>query len=305
MNKKMLINRSPVEGPWGGGNNFVKALYTYAKENGFDIVEDFSENIDLIFMIDPRYDSSGCSINEILKYKSLNPKVKIVYRINECDARKGLKNDIDPLINACSNHTDLNIFISNWIKDYHTVEKNWGSKNNHVIYSGTNRQHFRENNKLNNGKINIVTHHWSDNPMKGKDIYDQLDVFCKNNPEYTFTYIGRTKSKFKNTKIISPTFGQDLGDVLSQYDVYVSGTRFDPGPNHIIESIACNIPTYAHYDSGGAVEMVGKKYTFKDFDELEILLKNSKSMNNKNSLNVDDWSGCMKKYFELIKKELF
>jgi hypothetical protein len=31
-------------------------------------------------------------------------------------------------------------------------------------------------------------------------------------------------------------FGKELGDELGKYDVYASASRFDPGPNHIIES---------------------------------------------------------------------
>ena len=120
-NRKILINRRPVEGPWGGGNNFVKAIHKYAPKYGFTPVNEFDEDIDLIFMIDPRYDELGISINEIAKYKSWRPETKVVYRINECDQRKGLVNDIDPVIKASSGVTDLCVFISNWIMDYHTL----------------------------------------------------------------------------------------------------------------------------------------------------------------------------------------
>lgn len=303
--KNILINRKPVNGPWGGGNNFVKALYQYAELFGFKIVENFKEDIDLIFMIDPRPDTTGCSINEILRYKSYNPSVKLVYRINECDARKGLNNEIDPIIRACSRYTDMNIFISEWIKNYHNTHLDWQGKKDFVIYSGTNKQHFRKNKKIDNGKINLVTHHWSDNPMKGQDIYEKLDEFCGINSNYTFTYIGRTKSQFNNSQLIEPTFGKNLGDILSRYDIYVSGTKYDPGPNHIIESIACNIPTYAHINSGGAVEMVGEHFTFSSFEELIGLIQSKNFEKNKNKLEVDDWENCMKKYFDLINKELF
>jgi len=35
---KMLVNRRPVAGPWGGGNNFTKALF----DDTFQFAEDYS-----------------------------------------------------------------------------------------------------------------------------------------------------------------------------------------------------------------------------------------------------------------------
>ena len=54
--KKILINRKPVEGPWGGGNNFVRAIHEFASKHGFVTTNTLEHDIDLIFMIDPRYD---------------------------------------------------------------------------------------------------------------------------------------------------------------------------------------------------------------------------------------------------------
>ena len=303
--KKVLINRLPVVGPWGGGNNFVKALYKHSQSHGFRVVDKFEEDIDLIFMIDPRYSDQKISINEIVKYKKFFPETKIVYRVNECDARKGLSNDIDPIINVVSKYTDLNIFISAWIKDYHTSKKGWSFSKNKVIYSGTNKEHFRAVDKLQNGKINLVTHHWSNNFMKGQDIYEKIDNYCKENNDYTFTYIGRTNYNFKHSTIIPPTFGKELGDILSKYDVYISGSRFDPGPNHIIESLACKIPTYAHKDSGGAIEMVGDDHAYDSFNMLVDKIKKDNIKPNESNFKIKDWKTCISEYYETINKELF
>ena len=300
MNKKILINRLPVEGPWGGGNNFVKAIHKYAPEYGYTPVSKFDKDIDVIFMIDPRYDNLRISINEIAAYKKWKPNTKVIYRINECDQRKGLKNDIDPIITASSKVTDLCIFISQWIKDYH-VSQNWLCENNKIIYSGTNKLHFCKRNKINNGKINLVTHHWSDNINKGHEIYVKLDEWVKNNPDYTFTYIGRTKANFKNTKLIPPTFGEDLGKKLSKYDVYISASKYDPGPNHIIESLACNIPTYALNNSGGAAEMVGNDHLYDNFENLEKILL-SKDFKENTVLIPLNWKDCIEQYFKEINK---
>ncbi len=295
----MLINRRPVNGPWGGGNNFTRALFELAPKYGFEPTTKLTDDVGVIFMIDPRYDELGISLNEVASFKMHKPNTKVVYRINECDKRKGESNSVDPLINITSQFSDICIFISDWIRDYH-VNQTWKCQKNVVIYSGVNTEHFSQT-STESQKIRIVTHHWSDNPLKGQDIYEMLDQWLDLNPDFEFTYIGRTNARLKNTRIIPPLFGKALGEQLAKHDVYVSASRFDPGPNHIIESLACKIPTYAHVDSGGAVEMVGDDHTYTTFDDLDKIL--SRRVYEMNNVFVPyDWDECMKRYFEQISK---
>ena len=289
---KILINRKPVSGPWGGGNLFVSALVLQLEKLGHEVVFDFIDDIDVIFMQDPRYSDLGISINEIISYKASSPTTRLIHRVNECDARKNTSN-MDNLLKACSYHNDITIFVSEWMKNYH-LRQGWKCNDNHVIYNGVNHDHFSPlatEGKINNNKTNIITHHWSNNYLKGFDVYEWLDKFVKDNDEYTFTYIGRENGTFKNTTIIPPLSGQALGNELSKYDVYVSGSRFDPGPNHILESLACEIPTYVHVDGGGAVEFAGLDHMFQDVEGLlKILkLKNFK----KNSFIPHSWETCI------------
>lgn len=293
---KVLVNRVPVSGPWGGGNLLVKSLFEILPEMGVNITSKLEEGIDLIFMQDPRYGDTGISINEIIRYKSQNPGTKIVHRVNECDARKGTEG-VDNLLSECSKYTDHTVFVSNWMKKYH-IKNNWMCDSS-VIYNGVNKDHFSPGEKIKNGKINIVTHHWSNNRMKGFDVYDWIDSFVGQRDDFTFTYIGRENGTFKNSKVIQPLFGKDLGDCLSKYDVYISGSLFDPGPNHILESLACNIPTYVYADGGGCVEFAGKSHAFDSFENLEKLLISKDYKNNE--MTPQTWSECMVKYLDLFR----
>ena len=290
---KILINRKPIDGPWGGGNLLVSALCAGLKARGHNVTHNLENDIDLIFMQDPRYSDLGISINEIIKYKNHFPNTKIVHRVNECDARKGTL-DMDDLLLACSRHTDLTVFVSKWMKNYH-LEKGWKCKKSSVIYNGVNKEHFCESKqKIDNSKVNIVTHHWSNNRMKGFDVYEAIDRFVDNHPEFTFSYIGRELGTFKNAKIVSPLHGAELGKELSKYDVYVSGSLFDPGPNHILESIASGIPTYVISKGGGSVEFAGKDHTFDSIEDLIRILQTKKYT--KNSLEVRSWEACVESY---------
>ena len=294
---KVLVNRKPRrDQPWGGGNLFVIALCDFLTDLGVDVVHSFSEDIDTVFMQDPRYDNLGISINEIYAYKSYKPDVKIIHRVNECDARKNTS-DIDSLLRECSKISDHTVFVSGWMRDYH-VSKGWDCNNTSVIHNGVDLNHFYQRDKIENGKINIVTHHWSNNRMKGFDIYDEIDRFIGLNDDFTFTYIGRENGTFRNTKVIDPIYGLDLGEELGKYDVYVSGSKHDPGPNHVLESIASNIPTYVISSGGGAVELAGESHTYSSIESLVKILKEKSYINN--DYTPRSWQECTREYSSII-----
>ena len=296
---KVLINREPLrDRPWGGGNLFLIALCDSLSKNKVEVTHRLSEDIDIIFMQDPRYSDLQISVNEIASYKTFKPAAKIIHRVNECDARKNT-GDIDNLLRECSKITDHTVFVSDWMREYH-IARGWNCLRTSVIHNGVDLNHFSPRDKIDNGKINIVTHHWSNNRMKGFDIYEKLDRFVKDSELFTFTYIGRHNSTFKNTKTIDPLYGIDLGKELSKYDVYISGSVYDPGPNHILESVACKIPTYVISTGGGAVEFAGLDHTYDTFEELVEILKSRAYK--ANDYNARSWSECIDDYMLIIEQ---
>lgn len=297
---ELYLNRLPVNGPWGGGNMWVTAFYRYSRENNIALInnEKLPHNI-LIAGLDQ--ETSCPSAEQIIAYKkSQNSNVKVFLRVNENDARKNT-NYVDNRLRELSKSVDGTIFVSHWLKKY--FEKNgWDCKNSIVIINGVDDDVFKEQkNKLSaeNNKINIVAHHWSNNPMKGFDIYEKLDEFVSQNTDFTFTYIGRENKTFKHTNVIKPLFGHQLGLTLGAYDVYVSASRFDPGPNHCLESISCQLPTYVHVDGGGCVEFAGIDHTYKNWDELKLILQQKSFI--KNSTKLYNWKECINQYADFIK----
>ena len=98
----------------------------------------------------------------------------------------------------------------------------------------------------------------------------------------------------KNTRIIDPLFGDALGRELANHTVYVTGTRFDPAPNHCLESISCGLPTYSHANGGGAAEFAGEDHVFEDVDELQDILE--KRVFVKNNKQLQSWKECISDY---------
>lgn len=294
---KALVNRKPLrDTPWGGGNLFLIALCDILSKNKVNVCHKISRDVDLIFIQDPRYDSLGISINEIASYKKFKPDTKIIHRVNECDARKNTS-EMDHLLRECSKITDHTIFVSEWMREYH-FNLGWHCEDTSVIHNGVNLSHFFPSEKIKNNKVNIVAHHWSNNRLKGFDIYENLDSFVAGNNKFTFTYIGRHNSSFKNTNVIDPLYGFDLGRELSRYDVYISGSVYDPGPNHILESLACKIPTYVISNGGGSVEFAGKSHSYESFEMLVSILESGDYK--LNEYVPRSWDKCIKDYMEII-----
>lgn len=296
---KILINRKPVEGPWGGGNLFLKSFCQIMPTLGHEIIHSIQPDIDVFFIMNPRYDDLGISINEAIKYKKAFPETKIIQRINDCDARKNTS-DVDAMLIESSKYLDGTIFVSNWMKDYF-CRKGWNCDKNYTLINGVETT-TKNVEKIKNNKINIVTHHWSNNYLKGFDIYDMLDEFVGKNDKYSFTYIGRERGTFKNTNIIEPLHGESLYIELKKYNVYVSASRYDPGPNHILESISCNLPTYVHEEGGGCVEFAGLTHVFKNFDELVEILNQEKF--HENNFSLVNWEKSIVYLNEIIKGRL-
>jgi hypothetical protein len=294
---KILINRSPIDGPWGGGNNFVSAFVKVSSEKGHKIIHTFEPGIDVLFIQDPRPDSSGISINEIVQYKNKNPNCQIIQRINECDARKNTEH-MDGLLLQCSQFLNKTIFVSEWMKEYF-LKKGWRCNNNFSLHNGVNKEIFKGSSPKGSDLISVVAHHWSNNLLKGFDAYEFLDYLAGKNL-INFTYIGRHRNSFDNTKIVEPCHGKKLAKELSSHNVYISGSRFDPGPNHILEALSADLPTYVHIDGGGAVEFAGKNHTFKNLNELENLILNKNFK--KNDYIPISWKECIENYLEAIEK---
>ena len=299
---KLYVNREHRNQPWGGGDRMVGAFYEHFPKIGDHQVcnpRDPQAQPDVIMIVGLDNDNAGISIDQAIMYKmQLNSGVKIVLRVNENDARKGT-HDVDAKLVKVSEFVDASVFVSDWLKQYF-MQRGWKCKKNTVIKNGCDREIFKSGEKFNNGKVNIASHHWSSNYLKGFDIYDKLDEFVRERSnEFSFTYIGRHRNTFsRTTKIIEPLYGKALGDELGKYDVYISASRHDPGPNHVIEPIMCELPTYVHKDGGGSVEFAGLDHAYQSWDDLKNLLVAKKFT--KNSTSFQDWDSCVKQYEEFL-----
>ena len=128
-----------------------------------------------------------------------------------------------------------------------------------------------------NEKLKIVTHHWSDNWMKGFDAYSKLDRLISNEKwknKIDFTYIGNTPRgfKFEKTKIIQPLTGIDLANELKKHHLYVTGSINEPSGNHHMEGVLSGLPVL-YINSGGIPEYCKGFGVEFELNNLEVKLE--------------------------------
>ena len=260
---KVSIGAKIIDGPWGGGNLFVKNLSNFLISEGHNVVYDLNDiDIDIIILTDPRKssESSTYTHEEILDYlQNINSNAVVIHRINECDERKNTKNVNKTLLEA-NKIADATIFVSTWLMNLF-LSIGMNDKNASVIYAGADENIFNSKGRVeysSKNKLKIVTHHWGNNWNKGFDVYSKLDDLIGTSEwseKIEFTYVVNLPKNFnfKNSNYISPLDGLELASELKKHHLYITASINEPSGNHHIEAAQCSLPLL-FIDSGGIPE---------------------------------------------------
>jgi glycosyltransferase involved in cell wall biosynthesis len=280
---RVAFNMRPVQGPWGGASVFTRQLMQVLARCGFDIRFDLKKPADILFVIDPRIEEPlrTFGTDDIVAYKKQHPNVKVLHRVNECDQRKGT-DFMDQRLEEINAVSDLTVFISEWLKDYFTARWFDASRPHTVIYNGSDPAFFHPIGNQpydGNGPLRVVTHHWSDNPMKGFPAYKQLDDLIADGKidGFELWIIGRWPADitWRAAKTFPPTHDQALADLLRQCHLYITASLWEPCGAHHVEGAQCGLPLLYHADGGGIVE-AGRRYGMAFRDDLPTVIEEAR-----------------------------
>ncbi len=307
----VAINMRPTAGAWGGSSVFVWQLMAALKRCGFKVTFKLKKDINVILVIDPREDllNKAFGMDEIIAYQRFNPKVKIIHRINECDKRKDTI-FMDEALKKANDSCDYTVFISRWLQNYFANKWFDLKKPHSVIYNGASPTHFHpvQGHKYIDGKpMRIVTHHWSDNPMKGFPVYQLLDDMIADGDitGFEFWIIGRwpKEIQWRSAKAIGPKSGHNLAKLLRQCHLYITASLWEPCGMHHVEGAQCGLPLISHADGGGIVE-AAEKYGLLFRDNLEKILekarKNYSELKRKVIVNMPSGDRMASDYIRII-----
>lgn len=282
MKLRVAINLKPTPSPWGGGNQFAQQLSDYLISQGHEVVYKLDSNITAILIIDSKMSGPLFTIHEIKKFKSKRPQIPCIHRINECDKRKA-SHFIDKVLSETNEVADVTVFISNWLKDYfssrwfdtnrpHCVIQNAADS---TIFYPDKVMHYSDSEEL-----RIVTHHWSDNWMKGFQVYRQVDAMIASHEleGFKLTVIGRWPKEidWKTAELHVPCNGKALADKLRMNHLYLTASLWEPCGMHHIEGAQCGLPLVYHVDGGGIVEY-GKMYGIGFQDDVKKALLDARN----------------------------
>jgi len=222
---------------------------------------------DLVFVIDPRMDhpKKRFGLDELRAFRSSHPKVPILHRVNECDQRKGT-DFMDELLRQTNELSDHTVFIAEWLRDYFTAKWFDPARPHSCIYNGADPAVYHPFGSALPGDgspVRIVTHHWSDNPLKGFDVYERVDHLIAEGklPGFELRVIGRWPKSitWRSAELIGPMTGRPLARKLRECHIYLTASRWEPCGMHHVEGAQCGLPLVYHEDGGGIVE-AGRKY---------------------------------------------
>lgn len=260
---KVCIGSEFTTNPYGGGNLFIKNLAEYLLKMDHSVVYDLKDiDIDIILMINPLKNSEKSTLNNYdidFYQKFINPESISVQRINECDERKNT-DYVNKAIIKSNKNIDYTVYVSKWLQELYEKAGMQG-QNSNVILAGANSEYFNIEGKNfwdKEREIRLVTHHWSDNWMKGFKTYKKIDKLLSDkfwNNKIIFTYIGNYPKNinFENTKLIKPLGEKTLAQELKRHDIYITASLNEPSGNHHIEAAQCGLPIL-YVNSGGVTE---------------------------------------------------
>ena len=299
---KILVNRAPKLGPWGGGAKTVNKLVSTLQDKGHTVVYGLESGIDVIFCIDPRPNDIGQWYQDYLFYKK-RFGAKIIQRVGDLGTHS--KPELTKLLKSCYPHSDFLIFPSQWASEYIPVPHE-----NSIVIDNAPMKVFHTNKNTRTStskKPKLVTHHWSTNPKKGFEIYQELQEYIRKTDKYEFTYIGRLPHHIKLDNHIEPIGADELSNILPDNDIYITASKEEAGANHVLEAIASGLPVAYHME-GGSINNYCNKYgkVFSSFNNLlesvESIVANYKDIKKDVLTYTADNSSVVESYIEIIER---
>ena len=241
------------EGPWGGGNQFLKALRDYFILKG--VYSDKPDKAEAILF------NSHHLLEDAARLLKRMPDKIMIHRVDgPLVMVRGTGINIDKLIFKFNDIiSDGTIFQSRWsqLESIKMGMKN--PKKCAIIINSPRpdifyRKEIKE--KLEGRKIKLLATSWSANYRKGFDVYSYLDKHLDLS-RYEMTFIGNSPVKFYNIRHISALESKILADAIRKNDIFITASINDPCSNSLIEAIHCGLPAVVR-DSGGHPEILGK-----------------------------------------------
>jgi glycosyltransferase involved in cell wall biosynthesis len=257
------------EGPWGGGNQFLKSLKKYLRS-----ADAYADNIAIAEIV---LFNSHQHISEVAKIKLSYPEKCFIHRIDGPIRLYNQTNDRrDNVVFAANRYlADATVFQSAWSqqqnhrlglhqKSFETIIPNAPQPS---IFNRQRRQSFPTHRK-----IRLIATSWSSNWKKGFQVYQWLDNHLDFG-KYEMVFIGKSPIEFKNVKHISPLSSENIAEKLKESDIFIFASPIEACSNSLLEALHCALPVVG-IDGSSNPELIGRGgETFTNPEEIPDLLE--------------------------------
>lgn len=293
---KIHILHEFINGPYGGGNQFLKALRDYFVSKGV-YEEDYSDADTILVNSKDNLDLAESCKQHFNK--------KIVHRIDGVFGIYRNEPALDKLVHTFSNNVaDGIIYQSKWSMLAHKERGLNDHSKETIIHNAANPKIFNTDYvKKDNDKITILTTSWSSNWGKGFKTLQYLDDNL-NFDKYNYEFIGQSPTSFKNIKMTRALPQEELAERVKKCDIFFTATENDTCSNSLLEALSCGLPTIG-LKSGGTTELIsagGGVYEHNTeilplIDKVALNLENFRS-----KIKIDNMETIGHRYYEFIKQ---
>jgi len=247
-----------VQGPYGGGNQFLRSLRKELTARGA-YAEDPMKADGILFNSFP---TDHTLFKRALDIKRRNPSVVLVHRIDgplstirgtdDQSADRGIHEFAKLLADGC-------IFQSRWSLN-HNIKLGFDAEGipNIVVLNAPSPTLFNTKDKPSFRAENprIIATSWSSNLRKGFGDYRWIDENLDFS-RYAMSFVGRSVYKFQNIKTVGPVDQGKLAALLKDHDIYISASRYEACSNSILEAIHCGLPALCYNGSSNPETLQG------------------------------------------------
>ena len=277
-----------TDGPWGGGNNFLRGLRHELLEMGHDVHHEPNRASDLVLvnafnrgpgqMMNPnqvaqlrqtgkvRWWLSGFASPTWQKLDRRGPT--IVHRVDGvAEFVRGFRtkaDDIQPAVNA---ESDLTIFQTVYCRDsFEEAGAPIGEYD--VINNAVDPRFFfpdLDKAPTDERPLRFFASSWSSNPRKGFATIASLSLL----KGVEVSFAGRWAEEIDPQKVnlLGAHPSSELGAIMREHDALIHAAKNEPCSNTVVEALASGLPAL-YLDSGGNKELAGE-YGVAICDDLE------------------------------------
>ena len=300
---KFKILTSLKEKPWGGGNQFLKALKFSLVNKG--VYSEDINNSDCLIVNSHHFDFK---VWHLYKLKKSKPSIRIIHRIDgPMSSVRGKRINIllDYVINSFNkNFADGTVFQSNWTSKNSKSKKLFLSNPIKVIHNAPDSRFFYKNKASIVGhKTKIMSTSWSTNLKKGFDILSYLDQNLDYS-KFEFYFVGNSPIKFKKIKHIEPLPSKELANLLREGHIYFSGSQIESCSNSLLEGMHCGLVPVAMNNSSHPELVRNQDLIYQSTKDVIKVIENiaSNLEKYKKEINPDSIEKISDEYIKFARK---